>query len=219
MTFEIIFLALASTIRPTSLAAVYAILSTGRSRRLLTVYIASGLTFTVGFGLLVVWAFNGVDVGSGSDRTEAVAEIVAGVVLLAFAAATVTGLIGGPHSEDAPKPVGRWARIRDQKLTVRKVAIAGPITHLPGLFYLVALNVIVTHGAGVVVGLVEVLIYNAIWFAVPVGALALCVFEPDLAREKVGSINDWARRHAHSILISVSIAIGSLLLLRGLLGL
>ncbi len=219
MTFEIIFLAVVSTIRPTSLAAVYAILSSGRARRLMIVYTLSGLAFTVGFGLMVVWAFNGVDLGTGSDRTEAIAEIVAGVVLLAFAAATLTGLIGGPHSEDAPKPGGRWAESLEQRLTVKTVALAGPLTHVPGLFYLVALNVIVTHRVGVLVGLGEVLIYNAIWFAIPIGALALCVFAPELARDRVGSINRWARRHAHTILVSASTTMGALLLLRGLLGL
>ncbi len=218
MTIEIILLALASTIRPTSLAAVYAILCTGRSRRLLMVYCASGLLFTTGFGLLVVWAFNGVSLSSGNDQTEAVAEIAGGAALLAFAVATITGLVGGPHSEDAPRPGGRWTRRLEQRLTVKTAALAGPVTHIPGLFYLVALNVIVTHRAGVVVGLVEVLIYNAIWFAVPIAALALCVIAPAAARDMVGSVNDWARRNTRSIVISVSIAMGTALLLRGLAG-
>ncbi len=218
MTLEIIFLALANTIRPTSLAAVYAILSTDRPRRLLIAYNAAGLAFTVAFGLLVVWAFNGVNIGSGGDGTESVAEIAAGILLLVFALATLTGLIGGPHSEDAPRPGGRWARLLDQRLTARTAAIAGPVTHLPGLFYLVALNVIVTHRPGVIVGLVEVLIYNAIWFLVPIGALGLCLVAPDLARGLVGSINDWARRHTRSIVVSASMLMGVLLLLRGALG-
>ena len=85
MTLEIIFLALANTIRPTSLAAVYAILSTDRPRRMLIAYNVAGLAFTVGFGLLVVWAFNGVSIGSGGDGTESVAEIAAGILLLVFA--------------------------------------------------------------------------------------------------------------------------------------
>lgn len=218
MTIEIILLALASTIRPTSLAAVYAILSNERSRRLLLVYNVSGLAFTVGFGLLAVWALDGVNLSSGSDQTEAVAEIFGGVLLLAFAAATLAGLVGGSHSGDAPGPGRRWARLLEQRLTLKTVAIAGPATHIPGLFYLVALNVIITHRAGVLVGLVEVLIYNAIWFAIPVGAWALCVFAPGMARDKVGSISDWAGRHTRSIVIAVSTATGALLLLRGILG-
>lgn len=215
MTVEIIILALASTVRPTSLAAVYAMLSTDRARRFLIVYNLAGLTFTVGFGLLVVWAFNGVDINSGSDRTEAIAEMAGGILLLGLAAGMLTGLIGGAQQEDAPKPGRSWDRLLEQKLTLRTAAFAGPATHLPGLFYLVALNVIVSHKTGVVVGLLEVLLYNAIWFAIPFGALTVCIFAPDLARRKVGSIHKWARQNARSTVIVASIGMGAVLLFRG----
>jgi hypothetical protein len=218
MTIEIIFLALASTIRPTSLAAVYAILSNERPRRLLIVYNVSGLAFTVAFGLLAIWAFRGFNVNAGDDQTEAVAEMVGGVLLLTFAAATLAGLVGGKHAGDAPGPGRRWARLLERKLTLKSVAIAGPITHFPGLFYLVALNVIITHQAGALASLAELLIYNLIWFAIPVASWALCVFAPALAREMVGSINGWAGRHTRPIVIAASTATGALLLLRGLSG-
>jgi hypothetical protein len=218
VTFEIIFLALVSTVRPTSLAAVYAMLSSDRARRLLIVYNISGLIFTVGFGLLVVWAFNGIDIRSGSDQTEAIVEIAGGIVLLALGLAMLLGLIGGSRPEDAPKPGGRFEHLLEGGLSARTAIVAGPATHLPGLFYLIALNVIVGSQSGVIVGLIEVLIYNAIWFAIPVGALAVSIFAPDLARKKVGAINDWARRNARSLLIFGSFAVGLALLSRGLLG-
>lgn len=218
MTIEIILLALVSTVRPTSLAAVYAILSSSRPRQLLVIYNLSGLAFSLVFGLLVVWAFNGIEFGAGSSRTEKMAEIVGGSLLIAFALATLTGLIGGPRAEDAPKPAARWSKLLERRLTVRTAAIAGPLTHIPGLFYLVALNVLVAHQTGVLVGLVELLIYNAIWFSIPLAATALCIFAPELAREKVGSINTWARRNTRAIVISVSLVTGAVLVLRGALG-
>ena len=110
MTIEIIFLALVSTVRPTSLAAVYAMLATSRSRRLLPIYILSGLSFTIGFGLLVVLAFNGIDIGSGSDDTEELVEIIAGVGLLAFAVAMLTGLIEGPGPRTHRSPAAAGTR-------------------------------------------------------------------------------------------------------------
>src|SRR4029079_10055479 len=60
VTFEVILLALASTIRPTSLAAVYTLLSSPAPRRLMIAYVIAGLTFTIAFGALVVWAFHGI---------------------------------------------------------------------------------------------------------------------------------------------------------------
>ena len=84
MIIEILALALASTVRPTSLAAVSAILSHDSRRRLLLAYIAAGLAFTIAFGVVVVGAFHGIHLGTGSDRTKGVADIAAGVVAVAL---------------------------------------------------------------------------------------------------------------------------------------
>ena len=45
MTVEIILLALASSIRPSSLAAIYALLSAPAPRRLMVAYVVAGLAF------------------------------------------------------------------------------------------------------------------------------------------------------------------------------
>ena len=50
MTIEVVLLALASTVRPTSLAAVYVLVGSESPRRLMIVYITAGLAFTIGFG-------------------------------------------------------------------------------------------------------------------------------------------------------------------------
>ena len=48
----------------------------------------------------------------------------------------------------APGPSARLSRLLEHRLTLRTTAIAGPATHIPGLFYLVALNVIVANDPG-----------------------------------------------------------------------
>jgi len=217
MTIEIILLALASTIRPTSLAAVYAVLSTGAPRRLMIVYIAAGLAFTVAFGLLVVLAFHGINVSSGSSRARGIAEIVGGGAMLAFAAGVLTGRVGGRHPDDAPGPSARLGRLLEHRLTPRTAAIAGPATHIPGLFYLVALNVIVAHDPSPARGALEVLLYNAIWFAVPLCALVVCIVEPAAARTIVGAIQDWTKEHARTILVVAAAGAGAALIVHGLL--
>jgi hypothetical protein len=104
MTIEVMLLALASTVRPMSLAAVYALAGSEAPRRLMLIYIIAGLAFTIGFGLLVIWAFSGVSTHSGADRPKGIAEIVSGVAILIFAALLITGRVGGPHADDAPNP-------------------------------------------------------------------------------------------------------------------
>ena len=109
------------------------------------VYTAAGLTFTIAVGLLIIGAFQGVDINLRTDRTKGIAEIASGIVALAFALGVLTRRIGGAHADDAPKAGGRWDKLREHRLTLRTAALAGPATHIPGLFYLIALNVIVAH--------------------------------------------------------------------------
>ena len=199
MTIEIVLLALASTVRPTSLAAVYALVGSEFPRRLMIVYIVAGLAFTIAFGLLVIWAFNGVDINSGSDETKGIAEIVGGIVVLTFAVLVGTGRVGGPHADDAPDAPVRWKTLLERRLSARTAALAGPATHIPGLFYLVALNVIVSHQPSVLGGLAEILVYNVVWFALPIGALAVCVIDPPAARRAVDGASDVdAQPHARA---------------------
>lgn len=217
MTVEIVVLALVSTVRPTSLAAIRALLSTDSPRRLMTGYVAAGLAFTVAFGLIVIWVFNGIDVNSGTDRTKGIAEIAGGIIVLAFALCVLTRRIGGAHPDDTPRAHGRWEKLLEHRLTLRTAVLAGPVTHIPGLFYLIALDVIVADQPKVPGGLIEVLIYNAIWFAIPIVALAVCIVEPETARDAVGAIDRWARRHARVILLVVSFGVGAALVVRGAL--
>jgi Sap, sulfolipid-1-addressing protein len=217
MTIEVVLLALASTVRPTSLAAVYVLLSSRSPRRLMIVYVTTGLVFTIAFGLLVIWAFNGVDINSGSDTTKSVVEIAGGIFVLAFAGLLRTGRLGGPHPDDAPDAPARWKTLLERRLSAGTAALAGPVTHIPGLFYLIALNVIAAHQPSIPDGLVEVLIYNAVWFALPIGALAISVIDPPAARRVVDGLRQWTLSHAHTLLLTVSLVAGAGLVVRGIL--
>jgi hypothetical protein len=214
--FELVALALASTVRPTSLAAVSAFLSHASPRRLLLAYVVVGLAFTVAFGVLVVVAFHGIHIGAGSDRTNGAAAIVGGAIALLFGCAVLGGLVPRPSSRGAPQ-AGAWKARLDRRLTVPAAAIAGPLTHIPGLFYLVALNVIVAGEPRLPGGLAAIAIYNGIWFALPIAALATCMVNPDAAREVVLRAERWTGRHSRALLLSASFVVGVVLVVRGAL--
>ena len=218
MIIEVALLALASTIRPTSLAAVYAILAQESRRTLMLAYVAAGLAFTVVFGLIVVYAFDGIHVSSGSDEAKAVAYLIGGAAALLFGGALLTGHVrSAREAHDAPALPSRWRSRLDGHLTFRTALLAGPATHVPGLFYLIALNVIVAHNPSVPGGSLAVASYNAIWFALPLLALVMCIVRPGEAREAVGSVERWARDHARGLMLGVSFAVGTALVVRGLL--
>jgi hypothetical protein len=85
------------------------------------------------------------------------------------------------------------------------------------LFYLIALNLIVAHNPRVPGGLVAVAIYDAIWFALPIAALATCIVNPEAARNVVISVQRWTGQHSRAILLSTSFIVGAALVIRGAL--
>ena len=61
------------------------------------------------------------------------------------------------------------------------------------------------------------MLYNAIWFAVPLCALVVCVVEPATARTAVGAIQTWTSDHARTIVVVVAAGAGAALIVHGLL--
>ena len=132
MVFELIVLALATAVRPSSLAAVYTLLTRSSPRRLMVAYLLAGVAFTVGFSLLVIWVFHGIAIRPGSRDTTRVGEIVGGIIFVIFGVLLLTGRIGGSHARKAPRPPSRWTTLFNQRVTVRTAALAGPATRFPG---------------------------------------------------------------------------------------
>jgi hypothetical protein len=214
---EIVVLALASTVRPTSLAAVCALVTQGTRRRLMWAYVIAGLMFTLAFGAIVVGATHGIHVHSG--KTKGIADLAGGLVALGFGVAILTGRIRGDRPDDAPKAGGRMRAVLDRRLTVRTAALAGPATHVPGIFYLIALNLIVTHNAAIADKAVALVVYNAVWFVIPLAALGVCIVRPAAAPALLDSVEQWTRTHARGILLLVSFGAGAALVVRGILAL
>jgi hypothetical protein len=215
--FEVFVLALASTVRPTSLAAVCALLTHDGRSRLMCAYVVAGLAFTLAFGALIIGATSGIHLHSGSDKAKGIADIAGGIAALAFGAALASGRIRRSQTDDAPTRSGRMKSALGRHLTTRTAAIAGPATHIPGLFYLIALNVILAHNLATADQLFALGIYNAVWFAVPLAALVICLVRPAAARAFVESVEQWTRDHARGILLVVSFGVGAALVVRGIL--
>ena len=214
MIFEVVLLALASTIRPTSLAAVSALIARDSRRTLMLAYVTVGLAFTILFGVIVVSVFHGVHIDSGTSRTKGIADTIGGAVVLLFGFAVLAGLVRQRQVQPGATGGTSLGRL-DQRITVRVAAIAGPLTHIPGIFYLVALNVIVAHNPRLPGGLVAVAIYNAIWFAVPIAALVLSILDPERAQDLLRVLQAWARRHSRTIVLATCFVVGGALLIRG----
>jgi hypothetical protein len=219
MSLEVVILAVASAVRPsTSLAAVYALLSTRRPRVLLAVFSAGGLAFSVAVGVLVVTVLHGVNLPGGESRFGDFVDVVAGVAALGFANGVRFGGLERVRRRRVRDEPSRLVRmLRDPSLRV--AAGAGAATHVPGLFYLVALNAIAANRPALGQATVEVLIYNGIWFSVPIAAMVVAHRRPAEAHDLIERLNTWMRRHDQTILALVFAAVGAYLTVKGVAGL
>jgi hypothetical protein len=231
---EALVLALTAVVRPTSAAAIVAMLSTRRPHRLLACYVLAGLVFSITVGVLVVVLaqhLSPVTARAGRPIVETVlgvaALLYAGVVWFRLlprrradsvvadsvvADSVVADSVVG-HGDGSGSP--SWMRRRLQDLSPSGAATAGVLTHLPGLVYLAALNAIAGSATGTLHGVVQVLIYNAIWFSLPIVALTLSIYRPTASREQFDRAASWARQHQRVIIVAFFGALGAYLLVTG----
>ena len=85
--------------------------------------------------------------------------------------------------------------------TLSIAAGAGIATHLPGLFYLLGLNAISSTDPGLIGSLVDLLVFNAIWFTVPILALFASLRHPERARAVLESFNAWVRQRQRGLVV------------------
>ena len=223
MSLEALVLGLFSGLRPgTSLAAVLALLKTPRPQRLLLFFTAAGFASSWVIGLLVIGVFHGVDVAVGESTFTAVLDVAFGAAALGFAAGLQQGWVqpgrrrgSSPSEPAASSRFGR--RLRDPSAGV--AAAAGVGTHVPGLVYLAALNAIAAERPGPVDAVLQVAIYDALWFLVPIASLVLAVVRPGAALAYLDAGTAWVRRHEHTIVVSGSLVLGAYLIVKGAAGL
>ena len=223
MSVEALVLGLFSGLRPgTSLAAVLALLRTPRPQRVLLFFTVAGFASSWAIGLVVIGVFHGADVAVGESTFTAVLDLAFGAAALGFAAGLQRGWVqpgrrrtSSPSEPAAASRFGR--RLRDPSVGV--AAAAGVGTHVPGLVYLVALNAIAAGRPAPLDAAVQVAIYDALWFLIPIASLAMAVVRPSAAVAYLDAATAWVRRHEHTIVVSGSFVLGAYLVLRGAAGL
>ena len=215
MNLDVLVLALASAPRPAGIAALYALLSASSPRRVLLAYLAAGFTFSAAVGVLVVAIFHGVGIDYRGTDVYAAIELIGGLAALGFAIAVGTGRRELPSRDSASREESKIIRgLRNP--TVTTAAVAGVATHVPGLFYIVALNAIIAEGASFASGVLQVLLFNAIWFAAAIAAVVIFLLRPGVAPRALSRVISWARRHARITTVLVFGLAGSYLAIRGM---
>jgi threonine/homoserine/homoserine lactone efflux protein len=89
------------------------------------------------------------------------------------------------------------------------------LTHKPGLFYLAALSAIGNSTSSNASRIFQVALYNAIWFATPVAALALATRKPVELQDFLRRTTEWIWRRQREIMIAAFGLLGAYLIVRG----
>jgi hypothetical protein len=215
MNLDVLVLALASAARPAGIAALYTLLSASSLRRVPVAYVAAGFTFSVAVGVLVVAIFHGAGLNYRGTDVYGAVELLGGLAALGFAIAVGTGRRELPSRDSGTHEESTIIR-RLHNPTVSTAAVAGVVTHVPGLFYIVALNAIIAWGPSLVAGVLQVVLFNAIWFAASIAAVVIFLLRPGAARRALARVDNWARRRARGITVLVFSVAGSYLAIRGM---
>jgi hypothetical protein len=214
VSVEAFLLGLTTVVRPTSAAAVFAMLCTPRPKRLLIAFVAAGLALTLSVGVAFVLVFQGHESSNTTTAGRALLSIVVGTTSVGYGAGVSSGrLLGrsnGHHGES-------WLARRMHHLTLGAAALIGIVTHLPGIIYLAALNAIVGSGHGPLNSVLQVLVYNALWFSVPIVALVLSAYRPTTARDMLARGTAWVRLHERSIVGVFCLLFGLYLVVKGIM--
>jgi len=219
MSLDALVLALASVIRLTSLAAVYAMLSAARPARLLTAYIVAGFAFSAAVGVVLVIVLG---VSSGPQSPEDVRAVIAFVVAaisLGYAGVLLVERVSKPKRVVTDTPPGpgseSWLGRRLAHLSTGSAAFVGVLTHLPGVFYLAALSAIVSSTSSNANRIFQVVVYNAIWLAMPIAALAMATRRPVELQDLLLRVTKWIWHRQQTIMITAFGLLGVYLIVRG----
>jgi MFS family permease len=216
---EALVLALSTVVRPTSAAAVFAMLAAARPTRLLLAYIICGFAFSAAIGVVVVMLLSGWTRPEAQDEARAVLGIVIGAVSLGYAAGLLSGRVqqpaGDAHDGDLAPGAGSWVGRQLTALSVPRAAVVGVLTHLPGLFYIAALNAITNSTSSAASQIFQVGVYNAFWFALPAAALVLVTRRPIELKDFLRRLTGVVFRHEREILIAAAGLLGTYLVVKG----
>jgi hypothetical protein len=206
---EALALAVVSIIRPTTAAAVWAMLVSSRPRRLLAVYLLAGMAVSLSVGIAVVLVAGEALSGRSGFHFRAAVLFLLGTIALLAAVAVRLGW-ARRFRPDVPT-TGHHQR----RLSPAAAAATGVVTHLPGVFYLAALGAITGTGAAAAEAVVQVVVYNLVWFAPAIVALGASLVGTIPSGDRLVGAMAWGRAHQDLILAICFAGVGVWLIGKG----
>jgi Sap, sulfolipid-1-addressing protein len=179
--------------------------------------------FSIGFGLVIVFALHGSKLARHPDPTVgAVIEVAAGGLLIVVALVALSGRAvqwhprrrRSDHAERPHRPSLYERAVGHDSLWVAWAA--GAIYSVPGAYYLAGLALLVKLDQPLASDVLAIIGFNLVMFAFIELPLLGFLLAPDRARAVTERFSDWMTRHKRQLLVVVAGAGGVYLLTSGL---
>jgi hypothetical protein len=214
---DLFLLAVVASLDAGLIAAAVVLLAQPNPAAKLLAYLIGGIGFSIGFGLVIVFALHGSSFLSHPSRsTIAGVELAAGALLLVVAAIAFTGRTvhwrPRGHRSDHASPLER--AIGRDSLWIAWAA--GAVYSLPGASYLAGLALLVKLNRTVPTDALAVVVFNVVMFAFIELPLVGFLVAPDRTRRLASRLDDWMSRHKRMLVVVVAGIAGAYLLSSGL---
>jgi hypothetical protein len=220
---SILVFGLMSALNPTLLAAVTIMLLLPNPKRLMIGYLLGAYLTSITIGLLIVFELHGDEAVTSTKRTlSPIADLVIAALLI-----TAGVVLKGQRMEERSerRKAARAAREKKESIPERLLGrgdpritfFVGVILSFPGASYLAALtktSKLEIADPWLVVIVVGVCVLQQALLELPIVAYAL---RPEWAKDAVARFRDWLARNGRKAAANVALALGGLLLLRGVI--
>ncbi len=223
---QVILLSVTASLNPTLIAATTVMLLLERPSRLMVGYLLGAYMTSITLGLVIVFSLSNSSTTNTTENTLSPAvDIALGGIALAAAFVLYTGrherLKERRQTRKAAKPdkgPPRWQR-ELSKGSARTTFVVGALLTLPGASYLAGLDEIHKLKYSTTATVLLVIGFNLVMLWLLEFPLASFVIAPDWTPRAIIRAKGWVSRHAHVFAVRGFAALGTLLIVKGIIGL
>ena len=223
---QVILLSLTASLNPTLVGATTVMLLLDSPAKLMAGYLLGAYITSITLGLVIVFSLSNSSATNTTQNTlSPAADIGLGAVALAIAFVLYTGRAERLRERrrerkeaKGPKEPARWQR-ELSKGSPRTTFVIGALLTLPGASYLAGLDEIHKLQYSTPVTVLLVIGFNLVMLWLLEVPLASFLIAPDWTPRAVERAKAWVSRHAHMFAVRGFTAGGSLLVLKGIIGL
>ena len=221
----VLVLSLTAALNPTLVAASTLMMLLPHPRALMLGYLLGALMTSITLGIVIVFSLpNSGAVGTTKHTLSPAVDIALGAVALLIAYVIASGRAAyinerrRERKERKDKGPPKWQQALSRG-TARTTFVIGALLTLPGASYLAGLDQIHKLNYSTAVTVLVIIGFNIVMLALLEVPLACFVVAPDWTPGAIERAKAWISRRAGTFAMRGATAIGSLLIIKGVIGL